>query len=134
MEHRCPGRRSVVFSPGRDKRGNELTFGRKTLLVSLTGLVITAAGLSIVTDRLVQQSEERYPPIGEFVTVDGALLHYVEKGNGVPVVMIHGDGSRWLRHCPQCSGGLARAPTRLRRVSECQAIGFQRNICGASWH
>jgi pimeloyl-ACP methyl ester carboxylesterase len=38
------------------------------------------------TDR----SEEEYPPVGQFVTVDGVRLHCVHRGGGQPVVMIHG--------------------------------------------
>jgi pimeloyl-ACP methyl ester carboxylesterase len=31
-----------------------------------------------------------YPPIGEFVTVGGLRIHYVARGGGVPVVLLHG--------------------------------------------
>ncbi len=34
--------------------------------------------------------ERLLPPAGKFVDVDGARLHYVERGSGEPVVMIHG--------------------------------------------
>jgi pimeloyl-ACP methyl ester carboxylesterase len=36
------------------------------------------------------EAEQRYPPIGRFVEVEGLRVHYVEKGAGVPVVLIHG--------------------------------------------
>ncbi|HZU87947.1 MAG TPA: alpha/beta hydrolase, partial [Stellaceae bacterium] len=36
--------------------------------------------------------EREHPPAGRFVTVDGVRLHYVEKGEGAPpVVLIHGN-------------------------------------------
>jgi pimeloyl-ACP methyl ester carboxylesterase len=30
--------------------------------------------------------------LGDFVTVDGVRLHYVRQGEGLPIVLIHGDG------------------------------------------
>ncbi len=36
------------------------------------------------------------PPIGLFVNVDGARIHYVDRGDGPPIVMIHGlAGTLW---------------------------------------
>jgi len=35
--------------------------------------------------------ERKYPPRGKFITVEGVKLHYVEKGSGRPVVLLHGD-------------------------------------------
>ncbi|WP_293972135.1 alpha/beta hydrolase [Sphingomonas sp.] len=43
------------------------------------------------------RSERRAPPIGKFITVDGARLHYVEAGEGPPILLIHGLGGQ-LRH------------------------------------
>jgi pimeloyl-ACP methyl ester carboxylesterase len=40
----------------------------------------------------VRRAEAQHPPQGEFVGVSGLQLHYVAKGSGDPVVMIHGDG------------------------------------------
>ncbi len=37
-----------------------------------------------------ERAEKAHPPIGQFVEVDGARLHYVMRGSGQPVVMIHG--------------------------------------------
>ena len=38
------------------------------------------------------QAEQTFPPVGEFVTVDGARVHYVRQGTGPDVVLIHGAG------------------------------------------
>jgi len=34
--------------------------------------------------------EQAYPPVGNFVTVDGVRLHYKRAGEGAPLVLIHG--------------------------------------------
>ena len=39
------------------------------------------------------QAERRNPPRGRFIEVDGVRLHYVERGAGPPLVMLHGLGS-----------------------------------------
>ena len=35
-------------------------------------------------------AERRYPPVGRFVETEGLRVHYVDKGEGVPVALIHG--------------------------------------------
>ena len=40
-----------------------------------------------------RQAEKRNPPLGQFVEVDGVRLHYVERGSGEPLVLLHGNGS-----------------------------------------
>jgi pimeloyl-ACP methyl ester carboxylesterase len=39
-------------------------------------------------------AEEAYDRvIGRFITVDGTRLHYIDRGSGTPVVLLHGNGS-----------------------------------------
>jgi pimeloyl-ACP methyl ester carboxylesterase len=33
------------------------------------------------------------PAVGQYITVDGTRLHYIDHGSGTPVVMLHGNGS-----------------------------------------
>jgi pimeloyl-ACP methyl ester carboxylesterase len=54
-----------------------------------TAAVLGAAAL--INAALASRSERRNPPKGSFVEVDGVCLHYVEKGTGFPVVLIHGN-------------------------------------------
>src|SRR5438094_10281571 len=37
-----------------------------------------------------QEATERTPKIDKFVTVYGAKIHYVEAGNGAPLILVHG--------------------------------------------
>jgi pimeloyl-ACP methyl ester carboxylesterase len=56
---------------------------------AITAAVLGAAAL--INAALASRSERRNPPKGSFVEVDGVRLHYVEKGTGSPVVLIHGN-------------------------------------------
>jgi pimeloyl-ACP methyl ester carboxylesterase len=38
-----------------------------------------------------RQAEKAYPPEGNFIEVDGVRLHYIEKGEGEPLVLLHGN-------------------------------------------
>ena len=38
-------------------------------------------------------SEDVDPSVGRFISVDGTRLHYVDRGTGTPVVLLHGNGS-----------------------------------------
>lgn len=59
---------------------------------------LLAAGAALAASALVVQqrtrkAEQDNPPLGDFVDVDGIRLHYVERGEGPPLVLLHGDGS-----------------------------------------
>jgi len=66
-------------------------------LVALAGMAL--AGAAAVVQRNSRQAEADHPPHGRFVTSGGVRLHYVEKGQGHPVVFLHGNGGMiqdWL--------------------------------------
>jgi pimeloyl-ACP methyl ester carboxylesterase len=53
----------------------------------------TAATLGAMTAYNVYRArkvEREHPPTGRFVTVNGVRLHYLERGEGPPVVLLHG--------------------------------------------
>lgn len=52
------------------------------------------AGLALLSRWQGRRAERQVPPDGRFVDVAGARLHYVELGEGPPVVMIHGLGGQ----------------------------------------
>ena len=56
--------------------------------------VATAASLAAMTAYNIYRArkvEREHPPTGRFVTVDGVRLHYIQKGEGPPVVLLHGN-------------------------------------------
>jgi pimeloyl-ACP methyl ester carboxylesterase len=50
------------------------------------------AGAALIVNRRAARAESAYPARGSFVTVGGVRLHYVERGQGRPVVFLHGNG------------------------------------------
>lgn len=51
------------------------------------------AALALTNHLLARRAERMNPPSGRFLTVDGVRLHYVERGAGPPLVLLHGNGS-----------------------------------------
>ena len=64
---------------------------RKRLVGVGVGLLAILAALAVYTQLEVRRAEARFPPVGQFVTVHGIRLHYVDRGTGGPVVLLHGN-------------------------------------------
>ncbi|WP_334189646.1 alpha/beta fold hydrolase [Noviherbaspirillum sp.] len=64
--------------------------GGRALLVG-AGLALLASAVAVRYK--TQQAEMKNPPTGRFIDVDGVRLHYVERGHGQPLVLLHGNGS-----------------------------------------
>lgn len=72
--------------------GTRWTLG--TLLGSATLTVAGGLGLSFYSERIAREAERLVPQDGRHVQVDGARLHYVDRGSGPAIVMIHGLGGQ----------------------------------------
>ncbi|HEV2560145.1 MAG TPA: alpha/beta hydrolase [Microvirga sp.] len=51
-----------------------------------------AAAAAWYNHRRARTAEDRNPPVGRFLTVDGVRLHYLERGTGPALVLVHGNG------------------------------------------
>jgi pimeloyl-ACP methyl ester carboxylesterase len=51
------------------------------------------AGTALLNLSRARGAERDNPPLGKFVTVDGVRLHYVERGTGPDLVLLHGNGT-----------------------------------------
>ena len=69
-----------------------------------------------------RQVERRHPPAGRFIEVDGVRLHYLERGAGTPVVLLHGNvvtAEDWI-----LSGVLDQVAARGHRVIAFDRPGY----------
>ncbi|ABD55269.1 alpha/beta fold hydrolase [Jannaschia sp. CCS1] len=64
----------------------------KIVVTVLALLVIFAAVTMWRAARNEAQAEAEYPPAGQFVTVNGTRVHYIDEGDGPVVVLLHGSG------------------------------------------
>ncbi|WP_072384244.1 alpha/beta fold hydrolase [Novosphingobium sp. NDB2Meth1] len=66
----------------------------KTIMGSGATALASAAGLAAFTAWNRKRAEELVPPDGEFADVKGARLHYLDIGEGSPIVLVHGLGGQ----------------------------------------
>lgn len=66
----------------------------------ILGAVLYFGYFAYVTRRIATQAEKAVPPAGKFIDVDGNRIHYIEAGQGRPILFIHGLGAQFhqLRH------------------------------------
>lgn len=57
------------------------------------GTMAALAGAALFNRARAARAEAETPPVGRFIEVDGVRLHYVERGAGRPVVLLHGNGA-----------------------------------------
>ena len=62
----------------------------------LGAAALTAAAIlgttALVNARRARQAERNNPPAGHFLDIEGVGLHYLERGEGPPLVLLHGNG------------------------------------------
>lgn len=62
-----------------------------SIVLVIIAVMILAAVLFVIYR--TRKTERANPPLGKFMNVDGVRLHYVERGQGQPLVLLHGNGS-----------------------------------------
>ncbi len=96
--------------------------------VGVAALAISA----LVNYRLAKDAERRNPPQGRFLEIDGVRLHYVERGKGQPLVLLHGNGSMIQDFAS--SGLLDKAAKKYRViVFDRPGYGHSRRPRGTLW-
>lgn len=50
-------------------------------------------GLALLNKKRTGEAEQRTPAEGRFITVAGIKLHYLDRGSGTPIVLLHGNGA-----------------------------------------
>ncbi len=59
----------------------------------VAGVVTAGVAAALLNRWLANKAERSNPPLGRFVTVNGTRVHYMERGTGTPLVLLHGNGS-----------------------------------------
>lgn len=76
----------------RSVTGRRATNSTSLAAASAAAIGVLAA-VTLVNRYLSNKAERDNPPSGRFLEVNGVRLHYVERGAGDPVVLLHGNGS-----------------------------------------
>ena len=72
-------------------------------MVTASAVAVAALVATALLNRYLEKKAERdNPPSGRFLEVNGVRLHYVERGAGDPVILLHGNGS--MIQDFECSG------------------------------
>ncbi len=79
-------------------------------LLWIVVLVLAAivAGLVAFTASTARKITAAFPPSGKFMDIDGQRIHYVDKGQGPAIVMIHGLGGNLMNYTYALGDRLAR--------------------------
>ena len=95
-----------------------ITLHTRQLMSSLPLLLLLSTGL------VAQQGDgERFSALLKNVRVNGVELHYVEKGNGIPVVLIHGGLADYREWNPQ----IERISSHYRVVAYSRRYNYPNN-------
>lgn len=81
---------SPIQSRGRNRIASAKAFPSATAAAVTVSLLVIAA---LVNRHLANKAEIDNPPTGRFLDANGVRLHYVERGSGPPLVLLHGNGS-----------------------------------------
>jgi len=83
------GRQSPSI-PAYPRRGWAASNPYVTALAAVAGVLAVSA---VMNDLLAKRAERRNPAAGRFIDVNGVRLHYIDRGEGPPLVLLHGNGS-----------------------------------------
>jgi pimeloyl-ACP methyl ester carboxylesterase len=92
-----------------------------SIAFAIVSLFIALAAAALANRSLAKKAERDNPPIGRFIEVDGITLHYVDRGSGDAVVLLHGNGSM-IQDFE--SSGLIELASRKYRVIAFDRPGF----------
>lgn len=103
----------------------------------VTGTEVLSAGTSwvptaMLSRYLTARTEHSHPPAGQFVEVDGIRLHYLECGAGIPVVLLHGNGTMAQEFEISSLLGLAAQGYRVLAFDR-PGFGYSERPRGQAW-
>lgn len=107
--------------------------GLSRVVAATAGLAAAGAGLAIASTLLGRDAERKAPADGHFIDVEGTSLHFVDRGSGPPIVMVHGLGGQLRNFTHSLSALLERdhrviAVDRPRSGYSASKAGTEPNI------
>ena len=92
------------------------------IIAAVAASILGIAGLALFAALTARRARVLAPPLGRFIEVDGSRLHYLDRGAGPVVVLVHGLGGN-LRNFYRLADCLA---------ATCRVIAVDRPGCGYS--
>jgi pimeloyl-ACP methyl ester carboxylesterase len=82
---------------GEIMKSNSRPKNRRSPVPRVARMAVVAAGilgaLALLNARRARLAERDHPPAGAFLDIEDVRVHYVERGKGPPLVLLHGNGS-----------------------------------------
>jgi pimeloyl-ACP methyl ester carboxylesterase len=101
-----------------------------TVIALLALAVLVVAGLVLFAAFITRSIEKAVPPLGQFIDVDGARIHYLDRGRGPTIVLIHGLTGQ-MRNFTYALGGLLMDEFRVIAIDR-PGCGYSKRAPGAS--
>jgi len=98
--------------------------------IAAGGAGLVGAGLAAFSAAVARKAEAAVPPDGAFIEVAGNRLHYVERGSGPPILLVHGLAAQMRSFARPLLDDLAR-DHRIVLVDR-PGSGYSRRAPGAS--
>jgi HAD superfamily hydrolase (TIGR01509 family) len=105
--------------------------------LSRLGMLLAASAAALGVQALLvrhhaRRAEREHPPQGRFIELDGVRLHYLDRGAGPPVVLLHGNGA--MIEDFEISGIVDRLAKRYRViVFDRPGFGHSNRPRGRAW-
>jgi pimeloyl-ACP methyl ester carboxylesterase len=90
-EHNPPPHAHTRRAPSR--RPQQTPRNLRRVAIAAAAAIGALAISALFNRQRAKQAERDNPPAGRFVETNGVRLHYVERGAGEPLVLLHGNGS-----------------------------------------
>ncbi len=108
------------YMPSFKDKAGQTSVGTVGALAGI-GMALAGGATALWVRNQARKAQHDNPPLGQFVEVDGVRLHYVEKGAGPPVLLLHGNV---LQLEDFIASGLLEALARHHRVIVFDRPGF----------
>lgn len=103
-----------------------------TLAAILIAIAVALALMALYNNHRTREAELEHPPGGRFITVGGVRLHYLERGQGSPVLLLHGNVVTAQDY--ELSGVLERAAAHHRVIAfDRPGYGYSDRPKGVLW-